>query len=44
MLCEHREVLDYIRRRDREGAQEAMRRHLRAARENAIRLMTDAHH
>jgi len=42
MLCEHREVLDYIRRRDREGAQEAMRRHLRAARENAIRLMSDA--
>ena len=44
MLCEHREVLDYIRKRDREGAREAMRRHLRAARENAIRLMTDAHH
>ena len=41
MVREHREVLEYIGRRDCAGAQEAMRRHLRAARENAIRLMTD---
>jgi len=42
MVREHREVLEYISRRDCAGAQDAMRRHLRAARENAIRLMTDA--
>jgi DNA-binding GntR family transcriptional regulator len=39
-LREHREIMDCIKRRDGQGAQEAMTRHLRAACENAIRLMS----
>lgn len=39
-LREHREIVDCIKRRDGQGAQEAMTRHLRAACDNAIRLMS----
>jgi DNA-binding GntR family transcriptional regulator len=39
-LCEHREIVDHIKRRDGQGAQEAMTRHLRAACESAIRMMS----
>jgi GntR family transcriptional regulator, rspAB operon transcriptional repressor len=38
-LNEHREILDQIKRRDGAGAQQAMVQHLRAACENAVRLM-----
>jgi GntR family transcriptional regulator, rspAB operon transcriptional repressor len=39
-LCEHREIVECIKRRDSQGAQEAMTRHLRAAAESAIRMMS----
>jgi DNA-binding GntR family transcriptional regulator len=39
-LREHREIVECIKRRDGQGAQEAMTRHLRSACENAIRLMS----
>jgi len=39
-LGEHREILNCLKLRDPEGAQKAMLHHLRAARENAIRVMT----
>ena len=39
-LREHREIVECIKRRDATGAQDAMVRHLRAACENAIRMMS----
>ena len=39
-LREHREIVECIKRRDSQAAQDAMTRHLRAACENAIRLMS----
>jgi DNA-binding GntR family transcriptional regulator len=41
-LREHREIVGRIRDRDASGAEAAMRRHLRAACENAIRLVLPA--
>ena len=39
-LCEHREIVECIKRRDSQGAREAMTRHLRAASESAIHLLS----
>jgi len=39
-LREHREIVDCIKRRDSQGAEEAMTRHLRAACDSAIRMMS----
>jgi DNA-binding GntR family transcriptional regulator len=38
-LSEHRKILDHIKRRDGPGAHQAMVQHIRAACENAVRLM-----
>ena len=41
-LAEHFAIVDQIRRRDPDGAEEAMRRHIRAARESSLAMLEAA--